>query len=313
LIQQSKTAFIFPAFIHENPENPYGGSGELYHHFLDLVTVAASLIDSDPEEFDFVLHPFLWDELKTQYLTYIYSCAVADILEGKKMIASFSAGYSMGIYAAIVHARVVTFTDGLLLIKKAYEIIRNIVYDKKYAMCSIIGLSRDDINNLIHSLNLRVEITNQNSGFAFVLSGFHDEILNLLIAATAEGALHTHLLNVSFPYHSDLLKETKQVFRDFIETIRFAKPQTKLISLVDQHILEDTATVKEEIIRNLYTPLNWYKTQSELLRSGVNLFVECGPGKNLVKNSKFIEGEFKFYTACEYLKKLNTEQTDKTG
>lgn len=305
MTKHTQSAFIFPAFINEYPENPFNGSQELQARFQYLLTEASLIIDHDLADFDFISNDFLRDELKTQYLTYIYSCAAADILSEKKIIPSYSAGYSMGIYAALVHAKVVTFGDGLLLIKNAYETIRNIVQDKKYGMCSIIGLSRNDITGLITSLNLHVEITNQNSNFAFVISGLHCDILTLLEVAKAEGALHTHLLNVSLPYHSDYLKETKPAFFDFIETIRFANPQTKLISLVDQQIFSDRADIKEEVIKNLFTPLNWFHTQSELLRTGVNLFIECGLGKNLAKNSKFIEGDYKFSNACDYIKNLN--------
>ena len=304
MTQHKKSAFIFPAFINEYPENPFSGLQELYGRFQDFLTEASSLVDQDLSEFDFISKHFLWDELKTQYLTYIYSCTVADILREKKFNPDYSAGYSMGIYAAIVNAHVVTFTDGLLLIKKAYETIRNIAQDNKYGMCSIIGLGREDIHSLIYSLNLHVEITNQNSDFAFVLSGLHKDILNLLREATAEGALHTHLLNVSLPYHSHFLKETKFSFTDFIETIRFKDPQIKIISLIDQKILESQEDIKEEVIKNLFTPLNWYQTQTELLRAGITLFVECGPGKNLVKNAKFIEGKFEFLSLSRFLKQM---------
>jgi [acyl-carrier-protein] S-malonyltransferase len=307
LSQHNKSAFIFPAFIHEYPENPFNGFQELQGRFQYLLKEASSLVDPEMAEFDFASNDFLWDELKTQYLTYIFSCTVADSLGRKNLVPAFSAGYSMGIYAAIVHARIVTFADGLLLIKKAYETIRNTVQYLKYGMCSIIGLNREDINSLIYSLNLHVEITNQNSNFAFVISGLHSDILNLMQVATAEGALHTHLLNVSLPYHSVFLRETKNAFSNFIETIRFSKPKAEIISLIDQKILLYPENIKDELIRNLFTPLNWYQTQMELLNSGVDLFIECGFGKNLVKNSKFIEGEFKFYGVFDYIKRLNTD------
>lgn len=304
MTQHKNSAFIFPAFINEYPENPFSGLQELQDRFQDLLTEASSLVDPDLAHFDFISNHFLWDELKTQYLTYIYSCAVADVLSEKKIIPAYSAGYSMGIYAALFHAQVVTFSDGLFLIRKAYETIRNIVKDKKYGMCSIIGLSREDIVSLIRLHNLHVEITNQNSSFAFVVSGVHSDILNLLHAATAEGALHTHLLKVSLPYHSFFLRETKYIFSGFIEKMLFKNPQTKIITLVDQQILEDPLVIKKEVIRNLFTPLNWFQTQSELMKAGVTLFLECGPGKNLVKNSKFITGEYQFLKLSDFFKRL---------
>jgi malonyl CoA-acyl carrier protein transacylase len=302
LTQHNKSACIFPAFINEYPKNPFGGLEELENRFQSLLSLSSSLVDSDLAEFDFISNDFLGDELKTQYLTYIYSCAVADILDKKKLLPDYSAGYSMGIYAALVHARVLTFDDGLLVIRKAYETFSNVARDKQFGMCSMIGLNREDIARLIRLPGLRVEITNQNSNVAFVLSGRYEDILELMKAATAEGALHTHLLNVSLPYHSRFLKESGHVFRDFLETMLFANPRTRIISLIDQHIIQTKSEIKEELIKNLFTPLNWYQTQLELIRSGVSLFVECGPGKNLERNSKFIEGEYQFSSLSGFLK-----------
>jgi [acyl-carrier-protein] S-malonyltransferase len=302
LILNKKSAYIFPAFINEYPENPFSGSAELADRFYDLLNDAASLADHELNQFDFISNHFLQDELKTQYLTYIFSCAVADILNKKKLNPDYGAGYSMGIYAALVHSKVLTFADGLKLIKNAFETIRSIAGDKTYGMCSIIGLSREDIRSLLTSRNFRVDISNQNSGFAFVLSGLYDDIQDLMKDATAEGALHTYLLNVSLPYHSVFLRETRPFFTKFLEKLHFNHPQTKLISLVDQKILYHPEEIKEELTRNLFTPLNWYQTQLELQRIGVGLFVECGLGKNLAKNSKFIDGEYEFLSLSGLIK-----------
>jgi [acyl-carrier-protein] S-malonyltransferase len=300
---QINSSFIFPAFINEYSENPFEGSPELLDRFRLLLNESSFLADQGLAEFDFISNNFLSDELRTQCLTYIYSCSVADILSRKGVIPAYSAGYSIGIYAALVQANALSFSDGLFLVRQAYETITRIVSGRKYGMCSIIGLNREDINGLISSHFLGVEITNQNSEFAFVLSGLHEDILRLLNAAVQEGALHTHLLNVSLPYHSSFLKESRHSFGDFVGKISFTPPQTNIISLIDQHILKDPTDIREEVVKNLFTPLNWYRTQSDLVKSGINLFVECGMGKNLVKNSKFIEGDYKFYSAHDYLEK----------
>ena len=54
---------------------------------------------------------------------------------------------------------------------------------------------------------------------------------------------------------------------------------------------------KNETVRNLFTSLNWYKTQLYLQELGVKRFVECGSGKGIMKNARFIEGDAVFLTA----------------
>ncbi|MCH7516085.1 MAG: hypothetical protein IIB08_02980 [Bacteroidetes bacterium] len=54
--------------------------------------------------------------------------------------------------------------------------------------------------------------------------------------------------------------------------------------------------VKNELVRNLNTRINWLKTMGKMLSLNINTFVECGAGKSLYKIGKFIEGDFKIYS-----------------
>jgi [acyl-carrier-protein] S-malonyltransferase len=210
----------------------------------------------------------------------------------------------MGIYSSLFYSGATTFTDGLQLIRSAYHSIKRITGDRKFGMCSIIGLNRTDISDLIRELGSEAGITNQNSPYAFVLSGTLTDILLLIGRAKSEGALHTTLLKVMLPYHSTLLNETRDIFGEFISSMEFNRPKSNIISLIDQRIMSDPEDLKKEVVNNLFTPLNWYQTQMELLQAGVNLFIECGFGNGLTKNARFIEGDFKFYSALDFLKRM---------
>jgi [acyl-carrier-protein] S-malonyltransferase len=307
LSEEKKSAFIFPAFAHDYPDDPFSGLKDFENIFHCFLKQAARDVDEDLIIFNSVSKNFLEDEVRTQYITYIYSCALSENFKRNGISPCFTAGYSMGIYSSLFHSGVISFIDGLLLIRSAYHAIKKVTGDGKFGMCSVIGLSREDISDVIQSQVLEVGITNQNSQYAFVLSGTLKDIVVLTDLVIAEGALHTHLLKVMLPYHSTILNETKEIFIEFIKSIHFNNPSTKIISLIDQRIINDPEDLKIEVINNLFTPLNWYKTQLELQRMGLNLFIECGFGNGLVKNAKFIEGNYKFYSAANYLRNLNTE------
>lgn len=302
--EEKKSALIFPAFAHEYPADPFGGIHDLEVRFNSLLDQASRDVDPGLLSLDFVSNDFLDNELRTQYVTYIYSCSLSDHFKSKGLSACYTAGYSMGIYSSLYHSGVTTFIDGLLLIRAAYLAIKKITRDRKFGMCSIIGLSRQDISELIQGHGLEVGITNQNSEYAFVLSGTQKDILTLTELSKAEGALHTHLLKVMLPYHSTLLNATGENFREFIGTIPFNSSSARIISLRDQRLMEHPDDLKEEVISNLFTPLNWYLTQLALEKLGVNVFIETGFGNGLAKNSKFIEGNYKFHTAMGYLKNI---------
>jgi [acyl-carrier-protein] S-malonyltransferase len=299
-----KSAFIFPAFPHEYPADPFKGFPDMEEIFYFYLKEAAECIDPDLSGFNFITNNFLDSEVKTQYLTYIHSCTLSEYFKRNGLSPFFSAGYSMGIYASLCHSGAISFTDGLWLIRSAYDAIKLITGDEEFGMCSIIGLSREDIMEIIRSVSSEAVISNQNSGFAFVLSGRLSEIHELINKAKTEGALHTHLLKVNLPYHSTFLNETRKVFREMIKPVIFRKADTGIISLIDRRIMNEPADLKKEVTENLFSPLNWYKTQLELAKLGVNVFVECGLGDGLAKNARFIEGDYKFYSALDFMKRI---------
>ena len=115
------TSILFPAFAAE-----YSGKEEMAisgveNNFRNLLEIASDALITNLKGFDFTTNNFLDDELKSQYVSYIYSCSVADILRGEKVNTSCVSGYSMGIYAAIYYCRSISFIDGLQLVKYAWE------------------------------------------------------------------------------------------------------------------------------------------------------------------------------------------------
>jgi [acyl-carrier-protein] S-malonyltransferase len=288
------TAFIFPAFANDYSDHPGQVLPGFEEHFTALLRVAAKAVDPPLSEFSFSGTTYLDDELRTQYLTYIYSCAASSILRKQGYAPSVSAGFSMGIYAALHDAGVISFVTGLELIRLAYISLRSSLRNKDYGMCTIIGLSLEDILQLISQKLLPVEITNQNAPHSFVVSGAREGIVQLIDLAKEEGALHTRDLGVSVPYHSPVLQEGAMDFAQQISHLNFSTPLNRIISLVDQKILTSRESMREEVIQNLYHELNWYTTQRIMLEQGITLFVECGPSSGLVKNARFIDGNYRF-------------------
>ena len=289
------SAFIFPAFASDFSDHPGKALPGFEEQFSVFIRSAAGTVDPALSQFSFNGTTFPADELRTQYITYIYSCTASSILRKQKFPPFITAGYSMGIYAAMFDAGVVSFGTGLELIRLAYLSLHASLMNRPYGMATIIGLSREDIQQLAGDSRLQAEITNQNASHSFVVSGSSEGIAELLELAKQEGALHTRDLGVSVPYHSGFLKEGAMDFSQKISHISFSSPGTMIISLIDQKIVETGDAMRNEVIRNLYNPLNWFTTQRIMLDLGVSVFVECGPSKGLVKNAKFVDGNYRFY------------------
>jgi len=306
-LSQKKLAFVFPPFASDYPDDPFSNLIGFDDCFRKYLSRAAEFADPDLIKFDIASSTFLDDELKTQYISYIQACSLVSWFRAKGVVPAYCSGYSMGIYAALFQSEVISFLDGLVLIRQAYKEIEKITGNQQFGMCAIIGLNLDDMDQLIHKENLDLKLAIQNSVCSFSFSGKAGDITRLTESAQKEGALSTRVLNVSVPYHSTFLKETEASFREFVNQMQFRSPKMPIVSLVDQELLLEEHALKEEVVRNLFTPLNWYETQLYLQELGVHRFVECGSGKGIVKNARFIEGDAVSYTANSFTALLASE------
>ncbi len=286
----NQIAFVFPAFPGDYTDHPGKTLPGFEEQFNLLLARAAVFTDPELAGFSFDDCNFLQDELRTQYITYIYSCAVSVVLRKAHISPVITAGYSMGIYAALFDTGAVSFETGLQLIRCAYISLRASLGNEGYGMGTFIGLSESDIQQLIDQSNLRIEITNQNAAFSFVVSGYLNDIHKLIELAKEEGALHARDLAVSIPYHSSYLKEGATDFANQTDHLTINAPESPVLSMIDQISLSTPEIIRQEIFRNLFQPLQWYKTMQVILSRNISDYVECGPSNGLAKNAKFVDG-----------------------
>jgi malonyl CoA-acyl carrier protein transacylase len=301
------TAVIFPAFVNE-----YTGAEEAFLlssgvNFSQRLEQASLSLNIDLTGFDFKLNNFLNDEEKTQYISYIFSCTVADFLTEKGVKPSFISGYSMGIYSALYYCRSVSYNDGLKLITNAWKIISSNTTTGRFGMGMIIGLEERDLLALMKD-EKEIGICNRNNTHTFIISGALSAVENVLAQAKIEGALKTSKLAVSKPYHSSLLKDCFSPFSEIVKEMQFLNPVYSYISALDQRIIESGDSLKNEVILNLSERMNWMVLMTTIINKGAGVIFECGAGDGLTRNSRFIEGDFKSYSINrieEFIKSLS--------
>ena len=295
-----KTAHLFPAFVPEY----LGIEPEVIQSFgIDIQSYfekASKITGTDLTHFNIVENNFQDQPLGSQYVAYIFSCCVSDLLHQQKNIPDYVIYYSMGIYAALYHCRSIDFSTGLHMIYEAYNCIERNLPVEKSGMCAIGGLSFNDINTLIKPYRNEIFIINQNSEFSFLLSGNQSKLKQTLDAAAIEGAMQVRMLPVSQPYHTSLLKNAAAEFSKALLKMKINDPVFSYISSMDQRIITCKQEIVDELISNLYKGFNWWKTVTFLLQNQTHLLIECGAGESLYKIGKFIDGDFQILN----LKKL---------
>lgn len=296
----SVLSLVFPAFVLEYSKKDIDFINThlteinkliLLSNNFDDITDINSLINNADEKFD---------ELNTQYISYIVSCYISDLIKKKKIYPEYISSYSMGIYSALYYLESISFTDGLLLIKNAYNLAVKSYNNIRFGMASITGLEKNDILEIINNNSNSIEIVNKNNNLSYVLSGKYEDLTNIIHTAKEEGALSTKILPIKTPYHSKYMKNAGDKFDNFLKKINIKNPQNKYISSIDQREILSKNEVKKELKKNLYQALNWFDTMNFLIKNGTINFFECGLGKNLTKISKFIEGEYIFYNLNKF-------------
>lgn len=247
-----KTSHLFPVFVSEYIGNEKKIISGYSNDFDSLLTSASKIVDCDLSDFDMQTNNFLSDELKSQYIAYIFSCAVSNILKQKNIVPDYVAGYSMGLYGALYHCRSISFDDGLKLIQNAYNIISNSinpdVIGTKFGMGIVAGLEYQDIDKIICQNSKDVEIVNTNSSNSYVISGIYSEVDKVLFLAKQEGAIHTRLLPVSIPYHSKFLCDAAKEFNNYLKKVHIKPSLYDIVSSIDQRIIKTKEDVEKELV-----------------------------------------------------------------
>lgn len=289
----NNTAYIFPAFITDYTKKELDFLENNQIDFNQYIKKANNIIGLELPEFAYDTQAFMNDELFSQIIAYLFSCAISDVLKNKLIKPKYLAGYSMGIYASLYAANSISIEDGIKLIYKAFEIVNDLSCSGEYGMGAIIGLTREDIDNLICDNKFELEIININNRHSIVIAGIKSNIVELLEKAKNEGALSVAELRVNTPYHSKFLGRFSEKFNEFIQTLNIHDAEIPIVSTFDQRIIENEYDIKLELVNNLTEKINWYKTMSKLINLKMSSFYECGAGKDLTKIARFIEGDYK--------------------
>lgn len=291
---ESKPAFVFPAFISDYREDPSRNVPAFNEVFQSFLRTTAACTNEELLSFNAESNPLIENELLNQHLSYTYGCSCARVLLNNGVKPGMTAGYSMGIYAALFIAGSISFETGLLFIQKAYEAIRRTLPLNSYGMCGVIGLSEKDIGEIVLNSNLNLMIVNRNSDYSFILAGDSFHINVFILKAREEGALHARTLGVTIPYHTNLITEAAAEFSETVFSADVHSPGIPVMSVLNQDMIGSIDRLREEVVKNIHTPFNWAATQHQMFHSGISIFTECGPSLALYKNSKFIKDSGKF-------------------
>ena len=207
--------------------------------------------------------------------------------------ASIHAGHSLGEYTALVAANALTFEDALPLVKYRAEVMQSAVPEGVGAMAAILGLD-DDVVRVVCAEAAQGEVceaVNFNSPGQVVIAGNKAAVERGMELAKAKGAKRALPLPVSVPSHCALMRPAAEKLAVYLKSVSIITPQVPVIHNADVVSYNDSAQIKDALVRQLYSPVRWVETVQAIHALGITNAAECGPGKVLAGLTKRIVAE----------------------
>jgi [acyl-carrier-protein] S-malonyltransferase len=202
------------------------------------------------------------------------------------------AGHSLGEYAALVAAGVLSFRDALPLVRFRAQAMQEAVPQGQGAMAAILGLDEDAVRAACAEAAQGevVQAVNFNSPGQVVIAGHAAAVKRACDAAKARGAKRALPLPVSAPFHSALMQPAAERLREYMQNIAFNTPRIPVINNVDVESCVDPVRIKDALVRQAFHPVRWVETIRAFAAQGITHVAECGPGRVLAGMTKRIEG-----------------------
>ncbi len=203
--------------------------------------------------------------------------------EESNVMPSVMAGHSLGEYSALVCAGVFSLTQAVKLVEKRGEFMQACVPAGTGAMAAIIGLEDKAIIDACQQAQADevVAAVNFNSPGQVVIAGHKEAVARAGELCKESGAKRVLPLPVSVPSHCALMNEAAIKLSAELDKINFNKPLVDVVNNVDVRIENSYEAIKTALVKQLYSPVRWSETITQLGENGVTAMIEVGPGKVL--------------------------------
>lgn len=214
-------------------------------------------------------------------------------LEGPRPLAM--AGHSLGEYSAMVCAGVLTFAEGVRLVRLRGEAMQKAVPVGQGAMAAVLGLEDAAVEQACETAARQgatreevVAAVNYNAPGQVVIAGSKAAVERAVALCQEAGAKRALPLPVSVPSHCELMRPAAERLSAAMQDIDIRPPRYTVIQNVDAQAHADVETLRARLIEQLYQPVRWTACIEAMVAQGAEVFIECGPGKVLTGLNKRI-------------------------
>ena len=247
------------------------------------------------------------DQLKltehTQPAILTVAVIASELLRAEGIEPEIAAGHSLGEYAALVAAGVLSFQDAVVLVHKRGAYMQEAVPVGEGAMAAVIGLDDETIIAVCAEASAAgaVQAVNFNCPGQTVIAGTAKGVETAVQMLQEKGAKKAVILPVSAPFHSTLMEPAAKKLAAELDKVTLHDAAFPVVSNYTGGLQQTAAEIKANLVAQADHPVRWIACVNTMRDFGADTYVECGPGKTLAGFNKRID---------KALKSLNVENVE---
>jgi [acyl-carrier-protein] S-malonyltransferase len=201
------------------------------------------------------------------------------------------AGHSLGEYTALVCAGALDYQDAVSLVAERGRCMQSAVPVGTGAMAALLGLDDVAVQAVCEQAaeGEVVSAVNFNSPGQVVIAGQTEAVQRAMALAKESGAKRAVQLPVSVPSHCALMQPAAEAFAKHLDAASITTPSIRVMQNVDALLHDDPGRIRENLNKQLYSPVQWVRSVQAMHEQGVSRIVEAGPGKVLTGLCKRID------------------------